>query len=211
MRQSLSDYFMKRLFDILSSSAALVVLSPLLLILCAATILDSGFPVFFAQERVGCRFRRFRLWKFRTMQRGSSGPSITVAGDSRVTNLGRLLRSAKVDEIPQFWNVLCGEMSVVGPRPEVPEFVELYKERYQHILTVRPGITDLASIHFRNEEAHLAQSQDPLREYRENVLPVKLDFADRYLQSQSFFFDLAIIARTAKVVFWDVRPPSKQE
>jgi lipopolysaccharide/colanic/teichoic acid biosynthesis glycosyltransferase len=191
---------LKRLFDILMSAFVLVVLSPLLLLLSVAIIIDSGFPVFFSQVRVGRGFRKFRLRKFRTMRTGLSGSLITVAGDSRITRLGRLLRNAKLDEVPQFWNVLCGEMSVVGPRPEVPEYVALFQERYQRILAVRPGITDLASIHFRNEEAVLAMSRDPLCDYRERVLPMKLDLADRYLQTRSFCGDFAIIARTALII-----------
>jgi lipopolysaccharide/colanic/teichoic acid biosynthesis glycosyltransferase len=191
---------LKRLFDILMSASVLVVLSPLLLLLSVAIVVDSGFPVFFSQDRVGRGFRRFRLRKFRTMRKGRSGPLITVAGDSRVTHLGRLLRKTKLDEIPQFWNVLRGEMSVVGPRPEVLEYVELYRERYRRILSVRPGITDLASIHFRNEEVILAMSPDPLCEYRERVLPMKLDMADRYIQTKSIFGDFAIIVRTAMIV-----------
>ena len=191
---------MKRLFDILISALVLTVLSPLLLLLSAVIIIDSGFPVFFSQDRVGRGFRKFRLMKFRTMQTGLSGSLITVAGDSRITNLGRLLRNAKLDEVPQFWNVLRGEMSVVGPRPEVSEYVELYHERYRRILAVRPGITDLASIHFRNEEAMLAMSRDPLRDYSERILPIKLDLADRYLQTRSIFGDFAIIVRTAMII-----------
>jgi len=191
---------LKRLFDVFVSAVVLVAVSPLLLVVSVAIVADSGFPVFFSQERVGRGFRRFRLRKFRTMRTGTPGSSITVAGDSRITGIGRTLRKSKLDEIPQFWNVLRGEMSVVGPRPEVQEYVELYRERYRKVLSVRPGITDLASIHFRNEEAILAASEDPLREYRERVLPMKLDLADRYLETQSFYRDFAIIARTAKVV-----------
>jgi lipopolysaccharide/colanic/teichoic acid biosynthesis glycosyltransferase len=191
---------LKRLFDILMSAFVLIVLSPLLLLLSVAIIIDSGFPVFFSQVRVGRGFRKFQLRKFRTMRTGLSGSSITVAGDSRITRLGRRLRNAKLDEVPQFWNVLRGDMSVVGPRPEVPEYVELYHERYRRILAVRPGITDLASIQFRNEEAVLAMSPDPLCDYRERVLPMKMDLADRYLQTQSFCGDFAIIARTAMII-----------
>jgi lipopolysaccharide/colanic/teichoic acid biosynthesis glycosyltransferase len=198
----------KRLFDIVVSAAALVVLSPLLLLLCAAIVLDSGFPVFFAQQRVGRNFRRFRLWKFRSMRSSSSGPSITIAGDARITRLGRLLRNAKLDEIPQFWNVLRGEMSLVGPRPEVSEYVDAYRERYQNILAVRPGITDLASICFRNEEAILAGSPDPLRDYRERILPIKLDLADKYVQSRSILGDLSILVRTAIAIFWSKGSPA---
>ena len=188
---------MKRLFDIFISVAALPVLLPLLLLVSLAIVLDSGFPIFFSQRRVGRNFRPFRLWKFRSMRSKSSGPSITVAGDARITRLGRLLRNTKLDEIPQFWNVLCGDMSLVGPRPEVPEYVETYKERYKKILTVRPGITDLASIRFRNEEALLAKSSDPLSDYRDIILPLKLDLAETYIKSRSIFGDAKILATTA--------------
>jgi len=192
---------MKRLFDIFASAAALLVLSPLLLLVSMAIVVDSGFPIFFSQQRIGRNFRQFRLWKFRSMRLNSSGPSITVAGDDRITRLGRLLRNAKLDEIPQFWNVLRGEMSLVGPRPEVPEYVDEYKERYRNILKVRPGITDLASIYFRNEEDLLAKSSDPLREYRDRILPLKLDLADTYVQSRSMCGDMAILARTSIAIF----------
>jgi lipopolysaccharide/colanic/teichoic acid biosynthesis glycosyltransferase len=122
---------------------------------------------------------------------------VTVAGDKRITIVGRFLRHTKVDELPQFWNVLRGEMSVVGPRPELPVYVEFYNERYRSILTVRSGITDLASIYFRNEEAIMAQSRDHLCEYRECTLPAKLNPADKFIQERSVRGDFAIIARTA--------------
>lgn len=191
---------MKRLGDILVSAVGLVLLSPLLLLLAASIVLDSGMPVFFSQARVGRGFRRFRLWKFRTMRSELSGPSITIAGDPRITRLGRLLRSAKLDELPQFWNVLRGDMSLVGPRPEVPEYVERFRSRYERVLAIRPGITDLASVRFRNEEELLAASSEPLREYVERVLPIKLDLAEEYLRGSSFFMDLWILAQTVFVM-----------
>jgi lipopolysaccharide/colanic/teichoic acid biosynthesis glycosyltransferase len=200
---------MKRLLDILTGAAALLILSPLLLFVAASIVFDSGFPVFYSQERVGREFRPFRLWKFRTMRTGAAGPSVTVAGDSRVTRVGRLLRGVKLDELPQFWNVLRGELSVVGPRPEVPQYVELYRDRYCSILSVRPGITDLASIQFRNEEAILAASNDPLRDYRDRVLPIKLDLADQYIRTRSTFGDVSIIVRTAVVLFDRMRRPTR--
>jgi lipopolysaccharide/colanic/teichoic acid biosynthesis glycosyltransferase len=190
---------LKRLIDVTGSAIGLVVLSPVLLGVGLATVIDSGWPVIFRQRRVGRMGRIFHLCKIRTMKRSQGGALITVRGDSRVTWVGRILRKTKIDELPQLWNVLLGDMSLVGPRPEVPEYVELYKERYRKILAVRPGITDLASIYFRNEEAILAQSKDPLREYRERVLPVKLDLADKYIQERSIRGDFAIIVRTAIV------------
>ena len=188
---------LKRIVDITLSILVLLLLSPVLIVAALAVWLESGRPILFRQERVGLRFSRFHILKFRTMRVQSDGPLVTVGGDKRISKVGRFLRLTKVDELPQFWNVLRGEMSVVGPRPEVPVYVEFYKERYRSILAVRPGITDLASIYFRNEEAILAQSRDPLCEYRECILPVKLDLADKYIQERSVRGDFAIIARTA--------------
>ena len=190
----------KRCCDIVVSAAVLVVLAPLLLLLGIGVALDSGLPVFFSQLRVGRNFAQFRLWKFRTMRTCLPGSSITVLGDPRITRLGKLLRATKLDELPQFWNVFLGDMSLVGPRPEIPEFVWLFKLRYARLLTVRPGITDIASIRFRNEEELLAASADPLRDYVERVLPIKLDLADEYLQTASFFKDLSILFRTATIM-----------
>lgn len=187
----------KRFSDILLSAGALAALSPLLLLLSLGVAVDSGFPILFSQVRVGRGFHRFHLWKFRTMRTGVSGPSITIAGDRRITRLGGMLRAAKLDELPQLWNVLRGDMSLVGPRPEIPEYVEQFKARYERILAIRPGITDLASIRFRNEEEILAASPEPLREYVERVLPLKLDLADEYLQTASLFGDLSILLQTA--------------
>ena len=188
---------LKRIVDIALSALALLWLSPLLIVVALAVWLESGRPILFRQERVGLRFSRFHILKFRTMRVQSDRPLVTVAGDKRISKIGRFLRLTKMDELPQFWNVLRGDMSVVGPRPELPVYVEFYKERYRSILAVRPGITDIASIYFRNEEAILAQSRDPLCKYRECILPAKLDLADKYIQERSVRGDFAIIARTA--------------
>jgi lipopolysaccharide/colanic/teichoic acid biosynthesis glycosyltransferase len=117
-----------------------------------------------------------------------------------VTRVGRILRKTKIDELPQLWNVLLGDMSLVGPRPEIPEYVEQFKARYERILAIRPGITDLASIRFRNEEQLLAVSPEPLREYVERILPLKLDLADEYLQTASLSRDLSILFQTVVVM-----------
>jgi lipopolysaccharide/colanic/teichoic acid biosynthesis glycosyltransferase len=193
---------LKRCCDIVGSALVLILLTPLLLLLGLGVALDSGFPILFTQVRVGKEFRRFQLWKFRTMRVSVPGPSITISGDPRITRLGKALRSAKLDELPQLWNVLRGDMSLVGPRPEIPEYVEQFKARYDRILAIRPGITDLASIRFRNEEELLAASREPLREYVERVLPLKLDLADEYLQTASFSKDLSILLKTAFVMVW---------
>ncbi len=189
---------LKRVIDIALSVTALAALAPLLTFIAIGVLVDSGWPVLFGQARVGRGFRRFRIYKFRTMRAGQQGPAITAAGDGRVTRVGRILRAAKLDELPQFWNVLKGDMSLVGPRPEIPEYVERFRDRYERILTVRPGITDLASVRFRNEEEYLARSQDPSRAYEEEVLPAKLDLAEEYLRRRSLRLDVAILLRTAQ-------------
>jgi lipopolysaccharide/colanic/teichoic acid biosynthesis glycosyltransferase len=129
--------------------------------------------------------------------RVAGGPQVTVTGDDRITRVGKVLRLTKLDELPQFWNVLCGDMSLVGPRPEVPEYVDLFRERYRTVLTVRPGITDLASIHFRNEEEILSRSVEPFREYSEHILPAKLDLAEEYIRTHTLLGDISILFRTA--------------
>ena len=187
---------MKRAIDVAGSVFALLLGMPLLIVVAAAVAASSGFPVLYRQQRVGRGFRQFRLLKFRSMAASNCGLRITAAGDSRVTRAGRFLRATKLDELPQFWNVLRGDMSLVGPRPELPEYVELFRSRYEHILSVRPGITDLASIRFRNEEELLARSPDALREYAVTVLPAKLDLADEYLQKRSLRLDLFILIET---------------
>lgn len=188
--------------DMVLSAAALLVLSPLLAMCALAVLLDSGRPIFFSQVRVGRGFRHFRVWKFRSMRTDPSGPAITVRGDSRLTRVGKWLRAGKLDELPQLLNVLRGDMSLVGPRPELPEYVALYRERYRPILAVRPGITDLASIAFRDEEAILAAASNPLAEYANHILPAKLDLAEEYLRSRSLLLDFSILCRTIRVIIW---------
>lgn len=185
--------------DIVLSAAVLLLLGPILAILALVVWLDSGRPVLFRQDRVGLRFRRFRILKFRTM-RFAAGPLVTVAGDCRITGIGKTLRRTKLDELPQFWNVLRGDMSLVGPRPEVPEYVEMFKQRYATILAVRPGITDLASIRFRNEEEVLSMDGDPMRDYAERLLPAKLDLAEEYISTRTMGGDIYILLRTAAAI-----------
>ena len=190
---------LKRFTDIVLSFLLLVLSSPLLVLISLAIWLDSGRPVLFRQKRLGLNLRAFDILKFRTMHVAPGGPALTVGNDARITRVGRWLRSTKLDELPQLWNVLRGEMSLVGPRPEVPCYVEMYRQRYARILTLLPGITDLASIRFRREAELLAGSADPLREYAEYVLPAKLDLAEQYLHHRSFLLDLSILWRTAIV------------
>ena len=192
---------MKRAIDIVLSFLVLVALSPLLLLIALAVVIDSGLPVLYLQERVGREFGRFSIWKFRSMRASGTGPRITVSGDARVTRVGRFLRATKLDELPQFWNVLRGDMSLVGPRPEVEEYVRVYEERFRRILEVRPGITDLASIEFRNEEAVLAGSADPQSCYVREILPAKLALAEEYVAKRTLGLDFLILARTAGAIF----------
>lgn len=191
----------KRMFDVLAAGVGLLVLSPLLVLIAVAVRLDSPGPAFFRQVRVGRGGELFEILKFRTMRQLSPGATngslITVAGDSRVTRVGIQLRKSKLDELPQLINVLCGDMSIVGPRPEVPKYVALYPDdARREVLSVRPGITDEASILFRDESAMLAHGADPERIYIEQILPIKIAHYRDYVRSRTFGGDLGIILRT---------------
>ena len=188
----------QRLFDVVCSAVGLVFLVPVFAGLALAILCDDGGPVFFTQVRVGRNGRPFRIWKFRTMRAGSRGSAITASGDARVTRAGAVLRRFKLDELPQLFNVLKGDMSLVGPRPEVPEHVQLEAPVWQAVLQVRPGITDLASLLYRDEEKILGASQDPNTFYRESVLPQKLLLNLAYLRSRSFRQDLRLILMTIR-------------
>ncbi len=189
---------MKRLLDICLSAAGLIFLSPLFLLFAVLIKVDSKGPVFFSQERMGKGFRPFMIHKFRTMSPGPAekGPLITVGGDRRVTGMGKLLRKTKLDELPQLVNILKGEMSFVGPRPEVERYVDLFRTDYEKLLTVRPGITDPASITFSDEEAVLASAEDWEREYVDRVLPEKIRLASGYVDRHNVLIDLKLIMRT---------------
>jgi lipopolysaccharide/colanic/teichoic acid biosynthesis glycosyltransferase len=195
---------LKRAFDVFFSAGALLVLAPLLLAVSVWVKLDSPGPVFFRQVRVGRRGREFLMCKFRTMRTDAeaAGPQITVSSDARITRSGVFLRKYKIDEFPQFFNVLVGDMSVVGPRPEVPRYVALYPQSMRElVLSVRPGITDLASIEYRDESDLLGRSADPERTYVEEVMPAKLAFCERYVREHSFAGDLGIICRSLRISF----------
>lgn len=191
----------KRIFDLLAAGLGLLLLSPLLLATALAIRLDSPGPVFFRQERVGRGGRSFRIHKFRTMRHGAGGALITVGEDARITRVGAFLRRTKLDELPQLIDVLRGTMSLVGPRPEVPRYVALYPSALREkVLSVRPGLTDLASIEYRDENALLARAADPEREYVETVLPAKLQLAADYVDRRTLALDLRIIVRTLRVL-----------
>lgn len=189
---------MKRTFDIIASGLGLIILSPLFLIVAVWIKLDSAGPVFYRQVRVGRRNVDFRLFKFRSMRVGSDKKGlITVGGhDPRVTRSGYFIRKYKLDELPQLINVFIGDMSLVGPRPEVRKYVDLYTPEQLHVLDVRPGITDAASIRYRNENELLEQADDPDRYYTEVIMPDKLRLNLDYVAHHSLLTDLRLIFRT---------------
>jgi lipopolysaccharide/colanic/teichoic acid biosynthesis glycosyltransferase len=188
----------KRLFDMVAGGLGLILLSPLLAVIALLVKCTSPGPVFFRHERVGRGFRTFGVLKFRTMVENAPalGGPITVDGDPRITGVGRFLRKTKFDELPQLLNVLRGEMSLVGPRPEVKYYVDMFRGDYEEILRVRPGITDLASIQYRDEEAILRSADNPEAEYVRRVLPEKIRLAKDYVRRQSLALDLAVVVGT---------------
>ncbi|MFQ5877222.1 MAG: sugar transferase [Acidobacteriota bacterium] len=205
MSRSSRDYCggrIKRTFDLIASLIGVTLLGPLLGVLAALVFVSSGRPIFFVQDRVGMGGKTFRLLKLRTMRASGGGPPITAEGDARVTGLGRFLRASKLDELPQLINVLRGDMSLVGPRPEVPQYVARYDAAQRRVLEVRPGLTDPATILFRDEERLLGAVSEADRErfYLEEVLPRKLALNLEYVERASLLYDLALIARTVGVV-----------
>lgn len=188
----------KRAFDLLGAVLALLILGPVMLLVALWIKLDSPGPVFYRQERVGRFGVPFRIHKFRSMRQDAAGLPITVGEDPRITRAGQFLRRTRLDELPQFIDVLQGRMSLVGPRPEVPRYVALYPAALrERALAVRPGITDPASLAYIDEAALLAAAADPEREYVERILPVKVQAAVDYAERASLLNDLAVLARTA--------------
>jgi lipopolysaccharide/colanic/teichoic acid biosynthesis glycosyltransferase len=193
---------LKRCFDFAAALTGLVLLSPVYLLIALAVRCTSRGPIFFLQERVGRGFRRFKIYKFRTMviDAPKLGLQITAGEDPRITRVGRFLRKWKLDELPQLANVLKGEMSLVGPRPEVPRYVEMFREDYACVLSVRPGITDPASLKYRDEAAILAQSSNPEETYVREILPEKITLAKQYVAQASLRGDIALIWKTIRHV-----------
>ena len=189
---------MKRLFDIIASGLGLIILSPLFLVVAVWVTLDSPGPVFYKQIRVGRNNKDFFLYKFRSMRVGSDKKGlITIGGhDPRVTRSGYYIRKYKLDEFPQLINVFKGDMSLVGPRPEVRKYVDLYTPEQMHVLDVRPGITDLASIRYRNENELLEHASDPEQYYRDVVMQDKLRINLEYVRNHSFLGDIRLIFNT---------------
>lgn len=193
---------MKRVFDALFSATTLVLLTPLLLVIAAAVAAESRGGAFYHQERIGRHGVPFRLHKFRSMQVHREGAQVTLGtSDPRITSVGRVLRNYKLDELPQLWNVVKGDMSLVGPRPEVAKYVALYTDEMREVLTVRPGITDPASIAGFDEGERLEAAADPERYYREIIMPEKVQQQLAYVRSATFGSDIRIIARTFFRIF----------
>jgi lipopolysaccharide/colanic/teichoic acid biosynthesis glycosyltransferase len=193
----------KRPLDLLASSCGLLLLSPLFATIALGIKLDSAGPVFFRQERMGRGLQKFFIYKFRTMTEDAplKGGQLTVNEDVRITRFGRVLRQTKLDELPQLINVFLGQMSLVGPRPEVARYVELFRSDFEEILRVQPGITDLASLKYRDESALFRLAADPEREYVTRILPDKIALAKEYVQRSSLCFDLSLIFKTLLKVF----------
>jgi len=190
----------KRLLDILLSLAALSILSPLFCFTILFIKLDSNGPAFFRQQRIGKDFRPFGLIKFRSMVHNPQKSQFNPGDESRVTRIGRFIRKTKIDELPELLNVLRGNMSIIGPRPEVSRYVEIYPDKFNKILSVRPGLSDFASIKYRDEEKILSNQYDPERFYIETILPDKLRLAQQYVDAISFQTDMKIIFETLKEV-----------
>ena len=192
----------KRLFDIVASGIGLVLLTPLFLIVAIWIKCDSPGPVFYRQTRVGKNNKDFRIFKFRSMRLGADGGSlITIGGhDPRITRSGYFIRKTKIDEFPQLINVFLGEMSIVGPRPEVRHFVDLWTKEQMHVLDVRPGITDPASIRYRNENELLEKSTDPEKYYIDTIMQDKLKLYLEYVENNSLWNDIKLIFQTMYVI-----------
>lgn len=189
---------LKRVFDFVTAAFGLLLLSPIFLLSAIAVKIGSSGSVFFHQERMGRGMKPFFILKFRTMVQDAPkhGGQITFGDDPRITSVGRFLRKTKLDELPQLLNVLRGDMSLVGPRPEVPKYVAMFRDDYAEILRARPGITDLASIKYSDESTILGQAADPEKEYIERILPEKIRLAKEYVRRSSFCLDIALIATT---------------
>lgn len=189
---------MKRIFDLIFSVLGLIICFPIFIIVAVLIKLDSKGPVFFRQERIGKNFKSFRIYKFRTMKNdaGEERPMITVGGDSRITGMGKFLRKHKIDELPQLFNIVKGDMSFVGPRPEINEYVQLFKSDYQKLLRIRPGITDPASIRYSDEESHLSLSENWEEEYKKKILPEKINLSLNYVENHNVITDFKLILKT---------------
>lgn len=194
---------LKRLFDLSASLIAILLLSPLLILIALFVILGSSGGAFFHQERIGKNAKPFTLFKFRTMRSNSEASGQITVGerDHRITKTGYFLRKYKLDELPQLFNIVLNQMSIVGPRPEVKKYVSLYNERQLKVLSVKPGLTDLASLEYIDENKILGEAEDPDQTYVEEIMPKKLELNLEYIEKQSLLFDLKIIFKTIQRIF----------
>lgn len=197
----------KRSYDVIFSSLGLVVLVPLFIIIAVMIKLDSPGPVFYRQTRIGKDGQEFQIYKFRKMHEhvGDGGSNLTLANDQRMTKMGAFIRKTKIDELPQAFNVLLGNMAVVGPRPETPNYVQLYTPAQRQVLQVKPGITDYASIYFINEGDLLEKVQDPETYYIKSIMPQKIRLNKQYIQDMSFATDMKIIYITFRNILASLR------
>ncbi len=193
---------LKRLTDIFASLLGLLLISPLFIFISVAIIIDTGFPVFYKQSRVGINGKHFRLFKFRSMRTDLKGLKITLNEDPRITKSGKWLRKFKLDELPQLINILKGDMSLVGPRPEVQKYVDHYSEAQMQVLSVKPGLTGLDSLHFSHENELLEGKENPEDFYISDIMPAKLELSLEYIRKRSFWFDFKLVLQTIRKVFF---------
>lgn len=195
--------FFKRLIDFILSFLVIIILLPALVIISIFILIDDGFPIIYAQERIGKNWKKFKILKFRTMIKNADkvGLGITSEDDNRILKSGKFLRKFKLDELPQLFNVLMGEMSLVGPRPEIDKYVSMFKQDYDTILKIKPGLTDYASIEYRNESVILDNSSNKEKTYVEKILPEKLALNKKYIEDYNFFTDIKILIYTIIAIF----------
>ncbi len=189
---------MRATIERISAGIILLILTPLLMATAIAIVIESGWPFLFRQTRVGRGGRAFSLVKLRSMRSGTTGTPVTAGGDRRVTAVGKILRKYKLDELPQLWNVLIGDMQFIGPRPEVPQFVDSGDPVWVEVLRERPGLTDLSTLVYRNEEELLARATDPMKAYAEQILPRKNSLSASYRRARSFRADCKLLLLTAR-------------
>ena len=203
---------MKRLLDITAAGIGLLILAPLLIGIGLAVVLESKGGMFYLQERIGFCGKPFQLFKFRSMYPDADKRGLLTVGDRdpRITRVGYILRKYKLDELPQLFNVLKGDMSLVGPRPEVRKYVDLYSEEQRKVLLAKPGITDLASLEYFKEAELLAQAQDPHQLYIDEIMPAKLQLNLQYIEQQTIQTDLKIIARTILKIITTLATPNRR-
>ncbi len=196
-------FFVKKVFDTIVSFLALILLLPIFIVIAFGIVVTSGFPVFYLQKRVGKNWKEFKVIKFRTMIKDADKIDINLSSsdDKRVTKIGKILRKFKLDELPQFINVFIGDMSIVGPRPEVFKYANYYQVEYSDILSIKPGISDYASLAFRNEEKLLSNRVDRENFYLDEILPQKINLYKKYLKEISFLVDIKIIFATVRTIF----------